>query len=128
MAKEISVLARRAVAAAAALTIAAAVVVALAGKPWSALILTASGAIAIINGIWLEGVLNKLLQPGKPRLSWGIAWALFARWALWGFLLLAVLALRSRVEAWVVAVGAGFFLIAVSAAAIRQDRRQIRAE
>jgi hypothetical protein len=123
-----SVLARRALAGAAALTLGAAAVVALAGKPWSALALTASGAVAMINGLWLEGVLNKLLQPGKPRVSWGVVWVLFMRWALWVLLLLVVLALRSRVEAWVIAVGATCFLVAVTAAALRQDRRHVGGE
>ncbi len=111
--------ARRALASGAVLTLAAASLVVWLGKPWSALALTVTSTVGMINGLWLEGLLAGILQPGKARVAWGAAALLIARWALWGLLFGFLYLLRSRVELWSVAVGVGCFLAALASAGLR---------
>ncbi len=113
------VVARRALASGAVLTLAAASLVVWLGKPWSALALTVTSTVGMINGLWLEGLLAGILQPGKARVAWGAAALLIARWALWGLLFGFLYLLRSRVELWSVAVGVGCFLAALASAGLR---------
>ncbi len=107
---------RRALAVGIPLTLAAAAAVNWAGKPWSALALTVTAAIGIINGLWLEGLLAGMLQPGKPRVTRAAAAVLVARWALWGLLFVVLYLMRERIELWAVAVGVACFLVALGAA------------
>ncbi|HVN75391.1 MAG TPA: hypothetical protein VMT19_03675 [Thermoanaerobaculaceae bacterium] len=107
---------RRALAVAAPVTLAAAGVVNWLGKPWSALALTVTAAVGIINGLWLEGLLAGMLQPGKPRVTRAAAWLLAARWALWGLLFVVLYLMRERIELWAVAVGVACFLVALGIA------------
>jgi hypothetical protein len=113
------VVARWALASGAVLTLAAASLVAWLGKPWSALALTVTAAVGMINGLWLERLLAGVLQPSKARVTWGAAALLIARWALWGLLFGFLYLMRSRVELWAVAVGVGCFLAALASAGIR---------
>ncbi len=118
--------ARRALAAGSVLTLAAASLVAWLGKPWSALALTVTAAVAMINGLWLEGLLAGLLQPGKARVSRGVALLMIARWALWGGLFLVLYLMRSRIELWAVAGGVACFLVALAGAALKVPERGSR--
>ena len=68
------------------LTLAAASLVVWLGKPWSALALTVTSAVGMINGLWLEGLLVGILQPGKARVGRGAVALLIGRWALWALL------------------------------------------
>jgi hypothetical protein len=113
------VVARRALKTGAVLTLAAASLVAWLGKPWSALALTVTSTVGMINGLWLEGLLAGILQPGKARVAWGAAALLIARWALWGLLFGFLYLLRSRIELWAVAVGVACFLAALASAGMR---------
>ena len=79
-------IARRALASGAVLTLAAASLVVWLGKPWSALALTLTAAVGMINGLWLEGLLVGILQPGKARVGRGAVALLIGRWALWALL------------------------------------------
>lgn len=99
-----------------ALALAAGIVLILLDKPLSALALTATAAVAIINGLWLERLLVKVLQPGRPRVSRGAVVLLLVRFGLWGLLFGAVYAAREWIELWAVAVGLGCFLVALAVA------------
>ncbi|HUK13327.1 MAG TPA: hypothetical protein VLW17_08485 [Thermoanaerobaculaceae bacterium] len=112
---------RRALAAGTVVTAGAASVVTWAGKPWSAVALTMTAAVAMINGLWLEGLLATVLQPGRPRVTRGAVSVLAARYGLWGLLFVALYALRARIELWAVAVGIGCFLVALAAAGLKSD-------
>lgn len=97
------------------------------GKPWSALALTVTAAVGMINGLWLEGLLEGMLQPGKPRMTRAVVGLLAARWALWGLLFAVLYLLRERFELWAVAVGVACFLVALSIAGTKgadRDRRE----
>jgi hypothetical protein len=108
------VIARRALATGVVLTLAAASLVVFLGKPWSALALTVTAAVGMINGLWLEGLLAGILQPGKARVARGTLALLVARWALWGLLFGFLYLIRSRVEPWAVIAGVACFLAALA--------------
>ncbi len=110
------VMGRRALAVAVPVTLGAAAIVNWAGKPWSALALTVTAATGIINGLWLEGLLAGMLQPGRPRVTRAAAGLLVARWALWGLLFAVLYLMRERIELWSVAVGVACFLVALGVA------------
>ena len=118
--------ARRAILVGIPVTLAAAAVVDWLGKPWSALALTATATVGMINGLWLEGLLEGMLQPGRPRLSRPVVWTLAARWALWGLLFAVLYLLRERVELWAVAVGVACFLVAIAVAGTRAADHESR--
>jgi hypothetical protein len=122
------VIARRALATGAALTLAAASLVVFLGKPWSALTLTVTSAVGMINGLWLEGLLAGILQPGKARVARGTAALLVARWALWGLLFGFLYLIRSRVEPWAVIAGVACFLAALAGAGMTAARQGGREE
>ncbi len=109
-------IARRAGAAGLALALAIGIVLILLDKPLAALVLTATATVAIINGLWLESLLVRVLQPGRPRVSRGAVVLLVTRLLLWGLLFGALWALREVVELWAVAVGLGCFLVALGVA------------
>jgi hypothetical protein len=99
-----------------ALALAAGIVLILLDKPLSALALTVTAGVAIINGLWLERLLYKVLQPGRPRFSRGAVVLLLVRLALWGALFGTLYAVRERIELWAVAVGLGCYLVALAVA------------
>ncbi len=107
---------RRALTVAVPLTLGAAAAVGWLGKPWSALALTLTATVGMINGLWLERVLQGVLQPGRPRVTRAAAGLLVARWVLWGLLFAVLYLMRERVELWVVAVGVACVLFALGAA------------
>ncbi len=107
---------RRALVVAVPVTLGAAGVVNWLGKPWSALALTVTAGVGIINGLWLEGLLKGMLQPGKPRLTRAVVGLLVARWVVWGLLFAVLYLMRERIELWAVAVGVACFLIALGVA------------
>ena len=98
------------------LTLAAAAVVGWLGKPWSALALTVTAAVGIINALLLESLLGRVLQPGTPHLTRGTVGLLAARWALWGGVFVAWYLMRKRIELWAVAVGVACSLAALGIA------------
>jgi hypothetical protein len=99
-----------------ALALTAGIVLILLDKPLSALALTVTTGVAIINGLWLEKLLVKVLQPGRPQFSRGAVMLLLVRLALWGALFGALYAVRGRIELWAVAVGLGCYLVALAMA------------
>ena len=115
--------ARGAIALAAVLAVGAAAIVTWFGKPWSAFALTVTTAVGMINGLWLEALLTRLLQPGRPHITRGAIAVLVGRFALWGLLFGLLYLLRERIELWAVAVGIGCFLVALAVAGLRSDDR-----
>jgi hypothetical protein len=122
------VIARRALATGVVLTLAAAALVVFLGKPWSALALTVTAAVGMINGLWLEGLLAGILQPGKARVARGTLALLVARWALWGLLFGFLYLIRSRVEPWAVIAGVACFLAALAGAGMTAAKQGGREE
>ena len=120
--------ARRALATGVVLTLAAASLVVFLGKPWSALALTITAAVGMINGLWLEGLLAGILQPGKARVARGTLALLVARWALWGLLFGFLYLIRSRVEPWAVIAGVACFLAALAGAGMTAAKQGGREE
>lgn len=121
-------IARRALSGGAVLTLAAASLVVWLGKPWSALALTVTSAVGMINGLWLEGLLVGILQPGKARVGRGAVALLISRWALWALLFGFLYLIRSRIELWSVIAGVGCFLTALAGAGMMAARRAGREE
>jgi hypothetical protein len=117
------VVARRALTGGVLVTLAAATVVVWMGKPWSALVLTVTASISMINGLWLEKVLATVLQPGKPHVSPGALVVMAARWMLWAALFGFVYVVRGRVELWAVVGGIACFLCALGGAAATASRQ-----
>jgi hypothetical protein len=113
---------RRVLAGGTLLTLAAASVVVWMGKPWSALALTVTASVGMINGLWLERVLATVLQPGKARISLGVVVVTAVRWLLWASLFGFLYLIRSRIEPWAVVVGIACFLVALGGAVVRFSR------
>jgi hypothetical protein len=120
--------ARRALAVAVVLTLASSSLVLWLGKPWSALALTITAGVSMINGFWLEGLLTEILQPGRARLARRAAVLLVARWALWGLLFAFLYVVRSRVEPWAVVAGVACFLVALAGAGLTAAGQRSREE
>ena len=120
-------LVRSALLGAAVLTLGASSIVFWLGKPWSAFALILTATVGMINGLWLEGLLGQVLQPGKARVTrWAVALGV-GRLGLWGLLFWWLYLLRTRVELWAVAVGVMCVLVALLGAGIAggdEDRRR----
>jgi hypothetical protein len=91
-------------------------------RTWmGALCLTAAGLVAMINFRWLEVIVHRVVQPGKPR---------FDRWTVLRFLgrltLLAIIfaafLLIPRIDAVAVALGFSTLVLAIVIEGLRQAR------
>ena len=91
-------------------------------RTWmGALCLTAAGLVAMINFRWLEVIVHRVVQPGKPR---------FDRWTVLRFLgrltLLAIIfaafLLIPRIDAVAVAFGFSTLVVAIVIEGLRQAR------
>jgi hypothetical protein len=80
--------------------------------------LTGAGAVVIINTHWLDRLLERLLQPGGPRVDAGVVLRAAARLLLLG-LGVAVLLLVPQVDLIAVAIGVTAPVIALVAEGIR---------
>ena len=76
-----------------------------------ALSLTGAGVVAIINFRWLEALVQRVVQPGRPRIDWWSALRFSARLLLLGAAA-GVLVWAPRVD--FVAVALGFSALVVS--------------
>jgi len=92
-------------------TVGAACELALARSLPGALSLTAAGVVAIINFRWLEALVQRVVQPGRPRFDRWSALRFGARMLLFGAAV-AALAWAPRVD--FVAVALGFSALVVS--------------
>ena len=88
------------------------------GHRWDAVILTATAAVAMINALWLERLLLRVLQPAKPRFSRAAVFIFVGRFGLWALLFGALYLLRRHVSIWAVVGGMGCFLVALAAAGV----------
>lgn len=120
--------ARRAAVIGAALTTTAAITLWALGQERAAIVLTATAAVGIINGLWLEGALAQILQPAKPRFSLRAVLQLAGRWVLWAALFGVFLALRKHVDVWAVALGVGCYVIALASAGLLEGAGRKPAE
>jgi hypothetical protein len=91
-------------------------------RTWmGAFCLTAAGLVAMINFRWLEVIVHRVVQPGKPRLD---------RWTVLRFLgrltLLAIIfagfLLIPRIDAVAVALGFSTLVVAIVIEGLRQAR------
>jgi hypothetical protein len=69
------------------------------GRASAAFVLTASWAVVIISGLWLERVLRHVLQPGRPRFARSAVWQALGRLAFLGAAAASLYAVRHQV-AW----------------------------
>lgn len=91
------------------------------GLPLSALALTLTVAVGMINALWLERLLGRVLQPGRPRFK-GTIGLVVARFALWGFLFVVLFLLRRHIQVWVVAVGVAIVLVGLATVGWRGEQ------
>jgi hypothetical protein len=120
--------ARRAAVIGVALTVTAAIAVWALGHAAAAVVLTATAAVGIINGLWLEGALARVLQPGRPRFSLSAVLQLAGRWALWAVLFGVLVSLKRYVDVWAVALGVGCYVIALASAGLSEGAGEGPAE
>ena len=99
----------------------AGVVLTVLGRPLSALALTLTVLVGMINALWLERLLDRVLQPCRPRLK-GTIGLLVARFALWGFLFAVLFLLRRHIQVWVVVVGVVIVLVGLAAVGWRGEQ------
>jgi hypothetical protein len=86
-----------------------------------ALSLTVAGGVAIINFRWLEAVLSRVLQPGKPQFDGRSVLTIAARFALLGGLFAALL-LVPAIDFVAVALGFSALVVALIIEGIRWGR------
>ena len=91
------------------------------GKFVDVLVLTLTVGVGIINALWLERLLGRVLQPRRPRFGGPAVVLLVGRMALWGLLFGLLYVLRGRFAMWTVALGVGILLAALAAAAWRAE-------
>lgn len=92
------------------------------GRPLAALVLTVTAAVGIINSLWLERVMVRMLQPGRAQVARSTALLILARIGLWGLLFAMLYVLRRDLELWAVAAGMGCFLVALALAGLGGGR------
>ena len=86
-----------------------------------ALSLTAAGLVAMINFRWLEVIVDRVVQPGKPRFDrWTVLRILGRLTLLAG--ILAALVMVPRVDAVAVAFGFSTLVVALVVEGLRQAR------
>ena len=91
-------------------------------RTWmGALSLTAAGLVAMINFRWLEVIVDRVVQPGKPRFDrWTVLRILGRLTLLAG--ILAALVMVPRVDAVAVAVGFSTLVVALVIEGLRRAR------
>lgn len=83
--------------------------------------LTAAGLVAMINFRWLEVIVHRLVQPGKPRLDRWTVLRIFGRLSLLAGIFTALLVVP-RVDPVAVAVGFSTLVVALVIEGLRQPR------
>lgn len=91
-------------------------------RTWmGALSLTAAGLVAMINFRWLEVIVDRVVQPGKPRFDrWTVLRILGRLTLLAG--ILAALVMVPRVDAVAVAFGFSTLVVALVIEGLRRSR------
>jgi hypothetical protein len=91
-------------------------------RTWiGAMSLTAAGLVAMINFRWLEVIVHRLVQPGKPRLDRWTVLRIFGRLSLLAGIFAALLVVP-RVDSVAVAVGFSTLVVALVIEGLRQPR------
>lgn len=91
-------------------------------RTWmGAMSLTAAGLVAMINFRWLEVIVHRLVQPGKPRLDRWTVLRIFGRLSLLAGIFAALLVVP-RVDPVAVAVGFSTLVVALVIEGLRQPR------
>ncbi len=86
-----------------------------------ALSLTAAGLVAMINFRWLEVIVHRVVQPGKPRFDGWTVLRILGRLTLLAGILAALL-LVPRVDAVAVAFGFSTLVVALVIEGLRRAR------
>jgi hypothetical protein len=91
-------------------------------RTWiGALSLTAAGLVAMINFRWLELIVHRVVQPGKPRLDRWTVLRFLGRLTLLAFVFAAFLVIP-RIDAVAVAFGFSTLVVAIVIEGLRQAR------
>jgi len=91
-------------------------------RTWiGALSLTAAGLVAMINFRWLEVIVHRAVQPGKPRLDRWTVLRFFGRLTLLAIIFAAFLVIP-RIDAVAVAFGFSTLVVAIVIEGLRQVR------
>ena len=86
-----------------------------------ALCLTAAGSVAIINFRWLEMVIERVVQPGKPRFDLSSIFHIIGRFALLA-LVLAAVAWLPQIDPVAIVLGFSAPVAALIVEGVRQSR------
>jgi len=92
------------------------------GRPWDAAVLTLTAGVGIINALWLERTMLRVLQPDPSRALRRATVMGFGRLVLWVLLFAALFVVRTHVSIWAVVAGISCFLVPLSAAGMSQRR------
>ena len=91
-------------------------------RTWiGALSLTAAGLVAMINFRWLELIVHRVVQPGKPRLDRWTVLRFLGRLTLLAIIFAAFLVIP-RIDAVAVAFGFSTLVLAIVIEGLRQAR------
>ena len=91
-------------------------------RTWmGAFCLTAAGLVAMINFRWLEVIVHRVVQPGKPRLDRWTVLRFLGRLTLLAIVFAAFL-LIPRIDAVAVALGFSTLVVAIVIEGLRQAR------
>ena len=91
-------------------------------RTWiGALCLTAAGLVAMINFRWLEVIVHRVVQPGKPRLDRWTVLRFLGRLMLLAIVFAAFLVIP-RIDAVAVAFGFSTLVVAIIIEGLRQAR------
>ena len=91
-------------------------------RTWmGALCLTAAGLVAIINFRWLEVIVHRVVQPGKPRLDRWTVLRFLGRLILLAIIFAAFLVIP-RIDAVAVAFGFSALVVAIVIEGLRNAR------
>jgi len=91
-------------------------------RTWiGALSLTAAGLVAMINFRWLELIVHRVVQPGKPQLDRWTVLRFLGRLTLLAIFFAAFLAIP-RIDAVAVALGFSTLVVAIVIEGLRQVR------
>ena len=90
-------------------------------RTWmGALCLTAAGLVAMINFRWLEVIVHRVVQPGKPRLDRWTVMRFLGRLILLAIIFAAFLVIP-RIDAVAVAFGFSTLVVAIIIEGLRQS-------
>ena len=91
---------------------------------WAFVGLTCSTVVVMINFLWLEGIIVKVLQPTPHVSAWRLAIRTMARFALFG-VALAVTIVVARFDAISVLLGFSIVVVGIMAEALYSGLREV---